>query len=131
MQSPDLGATLAELRVQYEGITRKNKEEADTWYLKKVHPCINQTLLLLLFIHYKLYITLCVMLCVCPQLDAVQSEVRESNEALHCAQTELSERRRFLQALEVELGSLRKQVQHCDTILIFNGSNMEINIFSH
>ncbi|XP_062237793.1 keratin, type I cytoskeletal 18-like [Platichthys flesus] len=77
-QSPDLGATLAELRVQYEGITRKNKEEADTWYLKK--------------------------------LDAVQSEVRESNEALRSAQTELSERRRFLQALEVELGSLRKQV---------------------
>ncbi|XP_060928000.1 keratin, type I cytoskeletal 18-like [Limanda limanda] len=77
-QSPDLGATLAELRVQYEGITRKNKEEADTWYLKK--------------------------------LDAVQSEVRESNEALRNAQAELSERRRFLQALEVELGSLRKQV---------------------
>ncbi|XP_034452616.1 keratin, type 1, gene c5 [Hippoglossus hippoglossus] len=35
-QSPDLGATLAELRVQYEGITRKNKEDADTWYLKKL-----------------------------------------------------------------------------------------------
>lgn len=48
---------------------------------------------------------------VCPQLEAVQSEVKESNEALRCAQTELSERRRFLQALEVELDSLRKQVQ--------------------
>lgn len=33
---PDLGATMAELRVQYEGIVRKNKEDAEAWYLKKV-----------------------------------------------------------------------------------------------
>ncbi|XP_046871757.1 keratin, type 1, gene c5 [Hypomesus transpacificus] len=78
VQGPDLAAIMAELRVQYEGITRKNKEEAEAWYLKK--------------------------------LDAVQSEVKESNEALRCAQGELSERRRFLQALEVELDNLRKQV---------------------
>lgn len=35
-QGPDLGAVMAELRVQYEGIARKNKEEAEAWYLKKV-----------------------------------------------------------------------------------------------
>ncbi|XP_041854324.1 keratin, type 1, gene c5 [Melanotaenia boesemani] len=35
-QGPDLGAIMAELRVQYEGITRKNKEEAEAWYLKKL-----------------------------------------------------------------------------------------------
>lgn len=35
-QGPDLGATMAELRVQYEGIARKNKEEAEAWYLRKV-----------------------------------------------------------------------------------------------
>lgn len=40
----------------------------------------------------------------------VQSEVKESNEALRCAQNELNERHRFLQGLEVELGSLHKQV---------------------
>ncbi|KAM9858322.1 keratin, type 1, gene c5 [Aulostomus maculatus] len=77
-QGPDLGAILAELRVQYESIARKNKEEAEAWYLRK--------------------------------LEAVQSEVKENNEALRCAQSEQSERRRFLQALEVELDSLRKQV---------------------
>lgn len=49
---------------------------------------------------------------MCLQLEAVQSEVKESNEALRCAQSELSERRRFLQALEVELDSLRKQVRY-------------------
>ena len=49
---------------------------------------------------------------MCAQLDAVQSEVKESNEALRRAQGELSERRRFLQALEVELDNLRKQVLH-------------------
>lgn len=46
------------------------------------------------------------------QLENVQSEVKESNEALRCAQSELNERRRFLQALEVELDSLRKQVKY-------------------
>uniref|UniRef100_A0A3B3D9S7 Keratin, type 1, gene c5 n=1 Tax=Oryzias melastigma TaxID=30732 RepID=A0A3B3D9S7_ORYME len=35
-QGPDLGAVMAELRVQYEGIARKNKEDAEAWYLKKV-----------------------------------------------------------------------------------------------
>lgn len=44
------------------------------------------------------------------QLESVQSEVKESNEALRCAQNEFNERRRFLQGLEVELESLRKQV---------------------
>ncbi|XP_026881346.2 keratin, type 1, gene c5 isoform X1 [Electrophorus electricus] len=77
-QGPDLGAIMADLRTQYEGIARKNKEDAEIWYLKK--------------------------------LETVQSEVKESNEALRCARSELSERRRFLQGLEVELDSLRKQV---------------------
>lgn len=44
------------------------------------------------------------------QMETVQSEVKESNEALRSAQNELTERRRFLQGLEVELDSLRKQV---------------------
>lgn len=45
------------------------------------------------------------------QLDTVQSEVKEGNEALRTAQNDLIERQRFLQALEVELESLRKQVR--------------------
>uniref|UniRef100_A0A8C7M120 Keratin, type 1, gene c5 n=1 Tax=Oncorhynchus mykiss TaxID=8022 RepID=A0A8C7M120_ONCMY len=74
-QGPDFEAIMAELRIQYEGIARKNKEDSEIWYSKK----------------------------------SVQLEVNESCEALHCAQSELSERCRFLQALEGELDSLRKQ----------------------
>ncbi|XP_051972270.1 keratin, type I cytoskeletal 18-like [Xyrauchen texanus] len=44
------------------------------------------------------------------KLDMVQTQVRESNEALRGAQSELTERQRFLQTLEVELESLHKQV---------------------
>ncbi len=40
-QGPDLGSVMAELRVQYESIARKNKEEAEAWYLKKVSRCTN------------------------------------------------------------------------------------------
>ncbi|KAG9354185.1 hypothetical protein JZ751_012309 [Albula glossodonta] len=77
-QGPDLGAVLSELRSHYESIVRKNKEDAEVWYKKK--------------------------------LDTVQSEVKESNEALRGAQNDLLERQRFLQTLEVELDSMRKQV---------------------
>ncbi|XP_055056658.1 keratin, type 1, gene c5 [Misgurnus anguillicaudatus] len=35
-QGPDLGVIMAELRAQYEGIARKNKEDAEMWYLKKL-----------------------------------------------------------------------------------------------
>uniref|UniRef100_A0A672KXU0 Keratin, type I cytoskeletal 18-like n=1 Tax=Sinocyclocheilus grahami TaxID=75366 RepID=A0A672KXU0_SINGR len=75
---PELGTVLSDLRSQYEGIVQKNKEEAESWYRKK--------------------------------LEMVQSQVRESNEALRGAQSELTERQRFLQTLEVELESLHKQV---------------------
>lgn len=46
-----------------------------------------------------------------PQLETVQNEVKENNEALRSAQSELAERQRFLQTLEVELESLHKQVR--------------------
>ncbi|TRY94628.1 hypothetical protein DNTS_001882 [Danionella cerebrum] len=35
-QGPDLGVIMTELRVQYESIARKNKEDAEMWYLKKL-----------------------------------------------------------------------------------------------
>lgn len=111
VQGPDLGAIMAELRVQYEGIARKNKEDAEAWYLKKVCQCIDYFCrfhkFLRVFFNYYLHQVMC------PQIEAVQSQVKESNEALRFAQSELSERKRFLQGLEVELDSLRKQVG-CD-----------------
>ncbi|KAG7254587.1 hypothetical protein CRUP_027113 [Coryphaenoides rupestris] len=44
------------------------------------------------------------------KLEAVQNQVKESNEVLRVAQGEQVERQRFLQTLEVELESLHKQV---------------------
>ncbi|KAK5909497.1 hypothetical protein CesoFtcFv8_003422 [Champsocephalus esox] len=95
-RGPDLGAIMAELRVQYEGIARKNKDEAEAWYLRK--------------------------------LDAVQSEVKESNEALRSAQSELSERRRFLQALEVELDNIRRQVSVLEGNLAETGHKYSVEM---
>lgn len=51
-----------------------------------------------------------IFLCPSLQLETVQNEVKESNEALRGSQNELIERQRFLQTLEVELESLHKQV---------------------
>lgn len=33
---PELGTILSELRSQYEGIVKKNKDQAEQWYRKKV-----------------------------------------------------------------------------------------------
>ena len=57
-QGPDLGATLAELRVQYEGIARKNKEEAEAWYLKKVSHCMNQAIFSALILAFFFFVVL-------------------------------------------------------------------------
>ncbi|XP_026154194.1 keratin, type I cytoskeletal 18 [Mastacembelus armatus] len=39
---PELGTILYELRSQYEGIVKKNKEEAEHWYLKKLETVQNE-----------------------------------------------------------------------------------------
>ncbi|XP_076140616.1 keratin, type I cytoskeletal 18 isoform X1 [Alosa pseudoharengus] len=94
-RGPELGAVLSDLRSQYEGIVRKNKEQAELWYRKKVRIPGSRTP---------------GSLCFDLNLDIVQTEVKESNEALRSAQNELSERQRFLQTLEVELENLHKQL---------------------
>lgn len=35
-RGPELGTVLADLRSQYEGIVKNNKEQAELWYRKKV-----------------------------------------------------------------------------------------------
>ncbi|XP_051907593.1 keratin, type I cytoskeletal 18 isoform X1 [Hippocampus zosterae] len=40
-QGPELGAILSELRLQYEGIVKKNKEHAEHWYRKKLETVQN------------------------------------------------------------------------------------------
>ncbi|XP_068608950.1 keratin, type I cytoskeletal 18 [Brachionichthys hirsutus] len=82
VSGPDLGTILTDLRSQYEGIVKNNKDQAEQWYRQK--------------------------------LETVQVNVKESNEALRGAQSELVERQRFLQTLEVELESLHKQVSALD-----------------
>ncbi|MBN3282536.1 K1C18 protein, partial [Polyodon spathula] len=77
-QGPDLAAVLAELRSQYEDVARKNKEDAEAWYQKK--------------------------------METVALEVQQNTGALQSATNEINEKRRILQSLEVELESLRKQV---------------------
>ncbi|CAG5867365.1 unnamed protein product [Menidia menidia] len=39
---PELGTVLSELRSQYEGIVRKNKEQAEHWYRKKLETVQNE-----------------------------------------------------------------------------------------
>uniref|UniRef100_H3CUR3 Si:ch211-243g18.2 n=1 Tax=Tetraodon nigroviridis TaxID=99883 RepID=H3CUR3_TETNG len=79
---PDLGAVLSGLRSQYEGIVKTNKEQAEQWYHKKVGK----------------------------ESPTGSDRGEGEQRGLRNAQSELVERQRFLQTLEVELESLHKQV---------------------
>ncbi|KAM6986174.1 keratin, type I cytoskeletal 18 [Aplochiton taeniatus] len=41
-QGPELGTILSDLRSQYENIVKKNKDEAETWYRKKLEAVQNE-----------------------------------------------------------------------------------------
>ncbi|RXM92243.1 Keratin, type I cytoskeletal 18 [Acipenser ruthenus] len=85
-QGPDLAAILAELRKQYEGIARKNKEDAEAWYRKKLET---------------------VTLEVQQNTGALQSATSEMNEkrrTLQSLEVELDRLRKQVNMLEGNLG---------------------------
>ncbi|XP_030593426.1 keratin, type 1, gene c5 isoform X2 [Archocentrus centrarchus] len=85
-QGPDLGAILAELRVQYEGITRKNKEEAEAWYLKKLEAVQSE------------------VKESNEALRCAQSELSERRRFLQALEVELDNLRKQVSVLEGNLG---------------------------
>ena len=76
-----------------------------------VYMCACVCVCLCVCVSFSVFVCACVCdsLCVV-QLEVVQHEVKESNEALRTAQAELVDRQRFLQTLEVEMEGLHKQV---------------------
>ncbi|XP_030581546.1 vimentin A2-like [Archocentrus centrarchus] len=87
-QGPDLGAILAELRVQYEGITRKNKEEAEAWYLKKLEAVQSE------------------VKESNEALRCAQSELSERRRFLQALEVELDNLRKQVSVLEGNLGEM-------------------------
>uniref|UniRef100_A0A673C9F4 Keratin, type I cytoskeletal 18-like n=1 Tax=Sphaeramia orbicularis TaxID=375764 RepID=A0A673C9F4_9TELE len=85
-QGPDLGGTLAELRVQYEGIARKNKEEAEAWYLKKLEAVQSE------------------VKESNEALRCAQSELSERRRFLQALEVELDSLRKQVSVLEGNLG---------------------------
>ncbi|XP_013879660.1 keratin, type 1, gene c5 [Austrofundulus limnaeus] len=87
-QGPDLGAIIAELRVQYEGIARKNKEEAEAWYLKKLEAIQSE------------------VKESNEALRCAQSELSERRRFLQALEVELDSLRRQVSVLEGNLGEI-------------------------
>ncbi|XP_072243573.1 keratin, type 1, gene c5 isoform X2 [Leuresthes tenuis] len=85
-QGPDLGAIMAELRVQYEGIARKNKEDAETWYLKKLEAVQSE------------------VKESNEALRCAQSELSERRRFLQALEVELDNLRKQVSVLEGNLG---------------------------
>ncbi|XP_060739188.1 keratin, type 1, gene c5 [Tachysurus vachellii] len=85
-QGPDLGAVLAELRAQYEGIARKNKEDAEIWYLKKMETVQSE------------------VKASNEALRSAQSELTERRRFLQGLEVELDSLRKQVSVLEENLG---------------------------
>uniref|UniRef100_A0A8B9HCQ3 Keratin, type 1, gene c5 n=1 Tax=Astyanax mexicanus TaxID=7994 RepID=A0A8B9HCQ3_ASTMX len=125
-QGPDLGAIMAELRAQYEGIARKNKEDAEMWYLKKVSHAHKTHLLVL---HSDVY----------PAREESYSYrvgVLEGNlgETNHKYATEMEHMQVTLTQLEDELSQLRLDMQRIKTDyeqLLRVKQNLELEIATY
>ncbi|XP_029294961.1 keratin, type 1, gene c5 [Cottoperca gobio] len=85
-QGPDLGAIMAELRVQYEGIARKNKDDAEAWYLRKLEAVQSE------------------VKDSNEALRCAQSELSERRRFLQALEVELDNIRKQVSVLEGNLG---------------------------
>uniref|UniRef100_A0A8B9HBU5 Keratin, type 1, gene c5 n=1 Tax=Astyanax mexicanus TaxID=7994 RepID=A0A8B9HBU5_ASTMX len=113
-QGPDLGAIMAELRAQYEGIARKNKEDAEMWYLKKVT--------------YKHIQLLKVQI---KKVGVLEGNLGETN---HKYATEMEHMQVTLTQLEDELSQLRLDMQRIKTDyeqLLRVKQNLELEIATY
>lgn len=99
-QQADLSLIMAEIREQYENLAAKNNRELEAWFKSKVRtkPWLCDQLNAN---HKLLYVTCCCLL----QTDELTKEVAVNQEIISTSKSEVSELRRTLQNLEIELQS--------------------------
>lgn len=130
----DLNRVLEEIRAQYEAITDKHRRDQEAWFNDKVREKIlmfyRQQCRRTITSHSankRVYNprTLCtlklpaeipslltsVRLCISPQSTALTKEVAISTESIQTSKTEISDLRRTLQGLEIELQSQLSMVR--------------------
>ncbi|XP_051526858.1 keratin, type 1, gene c5 isoform X1 [Myxocyprinus asiaticus] len=90
-QGPDLGVIMAELRTQYEAIARKNKEDAEMWYLKKLETVQSE------------------VKESNEALRCTQSELNERRRFLQALEVELDSLRKQVGVLEGNLGETNQK----------------------
>lgn len=109
----DLSAVMAEIREQYEGVAAKNNRELEAWFKAKVRtktPVLSSTK----------WWRKCHMwhgVCGLLQTDELNKEVAVSAENVTTSKSEISELRRTLQGLEIELQSQMSMVDSLNVAL--------------
>uniref|UniRef100_A0A8B9J8U7 Keratin, type 1, gene c5 n=1 Tax=Astyanax mexicanus TaxID=7994 RepID=A0A8B9J8U7_ASTMX len=117
-QGPDLGAIMAELRAQYEGIARKNKEDAEMWYLKKCTRLLKGMASEILSTYFS-------------YVGVLEGNLGETN---HKYATEMEHMQVTLTQLEDELSQLRLDMQRIKTDyeqLLRVKQNLELEIATY
>ncbi|XP_058230485.1 keratin, type 1, gene c5 isoform X2 [Hemibagrus wyckioides] len=140
-QGPDLGAVMDELRAQYEGIARKNKEDAEMWYLKKLETVqseVKQNNEALRYAQNELSERRRFLQGLEVELDSLRKQVSvlEGNlgETTHKYTTEMEHIQGTLTQLEEELSQLRLDMQRIKTEydqLLRVKQNLELEIATY
>ena len=106
----DLSKTMADIREHYEAITAKNLRDVETWYTTKVgpaHDCLWGRSRARAGPHARACVCVCVCVCVCArvQTEELHKEIKGHTEMLQTSRSEVTEVKRKLQALQIELQS--------------------------
>lgn len=103
--STDLNQVMTDIREHYEAVIGKNRKDLESWYQNKVRRSqttrefgshwgrtVGPSVSLLLFVR-------------CPQMAAVEQDVKTHTETLVTSRTEIKELKSTLQRLQIELQS--------------------------
>lgn len=113
----DLTRMLAEMREQYEAIAEKNRRDVEAWFFSKVGPTPSShrphsSAVPLLPLQRPLRRPMKLMFLICDlQTEELNKEVASNTEMIQTSKTEITDLRRTLQGLEIELQSQLSMVQ--------------------
>jgi len=128
-QQPDLSAIMDEVRGQYETLTANNQKELDVWFQTQVinqYPggdinCLSNISLTGTYVTYVVIHDTNVLQCLL-QSESLNKEVAVNTQSLNTFKSEISELRRTLQGLEIELQSQLSMVTE------ISGANRTCNL---
>lgn len=118
----DLTRMLAEMREQYEAIAEKNRRDAEAWFFSKVGLTPPALLSPSFPLQRPLRRPMRLMFLMCDlQTEELNKEVASNTEMIQSSKTEITDLRRTMQGLEIELQSQLSMVRSLSPYWVTHG----------